>query len=70
MSEHQTDQAPRNRVGRPSKGPREEVKGRVPVTLAQRFREDAARRGKSQTDTLAEVLAEYYGVQLRQGLSA
>lgn len=47
--------------GRPSKGPRCLVKGEVPVSIAERFRRDAEERKLSQADTLAAILAAYYG---------
>ncbi|MDP9870315.1 MULTISPECIES: hypothetical protein [Streptosporangium] len=45
------------KMGRPSKGPRKLVKGEVPVPYAQRFKQEAERRGMSQADLLAAILA-------------
>jgi hypothetical protein len=69
MSDPQA-QVPGRRPGRPSKGDRKAIKIRVPVSLAARFARDAEARGKSQADTLAAILSEYYETQDRLGMSA
>ncbi|TDD04790.1 hypothetical protein [Nonomuraea diastatica] len=52
---------PKRKAGRPSKGPRETVWGKVPTPLARRFKADAEKRDISQADLLAEVLRKVYG---------
>ena len=52
----------RGKVGRPSKGDREEVRARVPVQLRRALLEEAARRGMTVNDLVGETLAELTGV--------
>jgi hypothetical protein len=43
--------------GRPSKGPRLEVRAELPIPLVEAFHSEAKRRGMTRTDLLREVLA-------------
>jgi hypothetical protein len=52
------------RTGRPSKGPRDQVKGLVPTPIARAFKDDAQRHGRTETDHLVAILADYYRLQL------
>ena len=52
----------RRNVGRPSKGEREEVRARVPVSLRRALQQEAARRGMTVNDLVGETLAELTGV--------
>ena len=52
----------RRNVGRPSKGERQEVRARVPVSLRRALQEEAARRGMTVNDLVGETLAELTGV--------
>lgn len=58
--ESDTHPQPKRKAGRPSKGDRETVWGKVPTPLARRFKADAERRGVSQADLLTEVLRRVY----------
>ena len=48
--------------GRPSKGDREEVKMRVPRPMADALRAEAARRGTTVNDLLAELASRELGI--------
>jgi predicted HicB family RNase H-like nuclease len=50
------------KTGRPSKGPRREVRARVPVTLWDALHDEAARRGMTVNDLVGEHLAALVGV--------
>lgn len=52
----------RRKTGRPSKGPRREVRARVPVSLFEALREEAGRRGMTVNDLVGEHLAALVGV--------
>jgi predicted HicB family RNase H-like nuclease len=52
----------RRKTGRPSKGEREEVRARVPISLRRALQEEAARRGMTVNDLVGETLAELTGV--------
>ena len=52
----------RGKVGRPSKGEREEVRARVPVPLRRALQQEAARRGMTVNDLIGETLADLTGV--------
>jgi len=52
----------RGKIGRPSKGDREEVRARVPVPLRRALRQEAARRGMTYNDFVGEILADAVGV--------
>ena len=52
----------RRKIGRPSKGEREEVRAKVPVSLRRAVQEEAARRGMTVNDLVGELLADCTGV--------
>jgi hypothetical protein len=54
--ERDTHPQPRKKCGRPSKGDRETVWGKVPTPLARKFKAVAEQRKLSQADLLAEAL--------------
>jgi hypothetical protein len=62
------------KIGRPSKGPRNEVRAKLPVRLAEALQAEAARLGITVTDLIGEMAAERTGVpyvtQERLSLSA
>lgn len=52
----------RRKPGRSSKGPREEVRARVPVELRRALQDEATRRGMTFNDFIGEALSELVGV--------
>jgi len=52
----------RGKGGRPSKGERIPVGGRLPVAIAHAMRDEAERREVSYSDVLASALADRYGL--------
>jgi hypothetical protein len=52
----------RKKTGRPSKGPRTEVRAKLPVQLAQALQSEASRRGMTLTDLVGELAAQATGV--------
>lgn len=52
----------RRKPGRPSKGPRVQLKARVPDALHNAALAEAGRRGMTLNDYLGELLAEATGV--------
>jgi hypothetical protein len=59
------------KVGRPSKGPRNEVRAKLPVQLAEALQAEAARLGITVTDLIGHMAAERTGVPYatQEGLS-
>jgi hypothetical protein len=52
----------RKKTGRPSKGPRRQVKARVPVPLFEALHTEAARRGMTVNDLVGLLLSREVGV--------
>lgn len=52
----------RRKPGRSSKGPREEVRARVPVELRRALQDEATRRGMTFNDFIGEALSDLVGV--------
>ncbi len=52
----------RRKPGRPSKGPRVQLKARMPEQLYAAALEEAARRGMTLTDFVGELIADSTGV--------
>ena len=52
----------RRKIGRPSKGDREEVRAKVPVPLRRAVQDEAARRGMTVNDLVGTLLADLTGV--------
>lgn len=52
----------RRKPGRSSKGPREEVRARVPVELRRALQDEATRRGMTFNDFIGEALSELVSV--------
>jgi predicted HicB family RNase H-like nuclease len=52
----------RKKTGRPSKGPRRQVKARVPVPLFEALYTEAARRGMTVNDLVGLLLSREVGV--------
>jgi hypothetical protein len=52
----------RRKPGRPSKGPRNEVRAKLPVRLVEALQAEAARRGMTVTDLVGELAAQVTGV--------
>jgi hypothetical protein len=69
MIEHQAQPARRKR-GRPSKGPRVEVRAEVPIPLAELLEHDAREQGMTKTDRLTAILRDYYEMRDERGVSA
>ena len=49
------------KIGRPSKGDRTVVYSRVPTSVVERLKADAAGRGVARADVVAEILCAHYG---------
>jgi hypothetical protein len=49
------------KIGRPSKGDRTVIYSRVPTSVVERLKADAARRGVARADVVAEILCAHYG---------
>lgn len=52
----------RRKPGRPSKGPRHEVRAKLPVVLAEALQDEAVRRGMTVTDLMGQLAADATGV--------
>lgn len=52
----------RRKTGRPSKGPRKELRPRIPEALYEAVCRDAAHAGMTLNDYVGELLAERTGV--------
>jgi hypothetical protein len=49
------------KIGRPSKGDRTVLYSRVPTSVVERIKSEAARRGLPYADVVAEILCDHYG---------
>ena len=56
----------RRKPGPPGKGPRTQVKVRLPLPLAEGIRALAAQRGITVNDLLGEIMAEHTGIPYDQ----
>lgn len=52
----------RKKTGRPSKGPRNLIRAKLPVKLAEALQDEASRRGMTLTDLIGELAAQATGV--------